>query len=135
MSTLSNPVRRTETIEGLFWIWLSAGALACLMFAPLRGHDPLLGWLPFWLVAAPLIDLGVLHRHRLAAAAVLLRSSMIARVKKRPSEHVFFGKRGCNRARPCARRFRRDQSLMPRRFLSMRRRNSDMMRRYKSSPR
>lgn len=119
MSTLSNPARRAEPVENLLWIWLAAGAFACLLFPPLRGHDPLLGWLPFWLVAAPLLDLSLLHRQDFPAAA---RMFLVSRVR---------------RSRPLrqARRVRADQSLMPRRFFSMRRRNSDMMRRYKSSPR
>lgn len=119
MSTLSNPARRAEAIENLLWIWLVAGAFACLLFPPLREHDPLLGWLPFWLVAAPLIDLVLLRRMSLIAA---VRTLLVRRTRRR---------------RPArqARRLRRDQSLMPRRFFSMRRRNSDMMRRYKSSPR
>jgi hypothetical protein len=119
MSTLSNPVQRAGAIEGLLWIWLLVGSAAWLFFPPLRGHDPLLDWLPFWLIAAPLIDLAWLHRNRLAAAA----STLLVRLtrRRRPARQ--------------ARRLRRDQSLMPRRFFSMRRRNSDMMRRYKSSPR
>ena len=125
MSTVSNPTaaRRTDAIENLLRIWLAAGALACLIFPPLRGHDPLFGWLPFWLVAAPLIDLGVLHRQRLPAAVntIVVNASRIRRTRGRSTQQ--------------ARRLRRDQSLIPSRLRSMRRRNSDMMRRYRSSPR
>jgi hypothetical protein len=119
MSTLSSPVERTGALEGVLWAWLAAGALACLVFPPLRAHDALFGWLPFWLVAAPLIDLVLLHREPMLEAT---RTFLVRRARRRrPSRQ--------------ARRLRRDQSLMPRRFFSMRRRNSDMMRRYKSSPR
>jgi hypothetical protein len=118
MSTLSNPTGRAGALENVLWAWLAAGTLACLVIPSLRVHDALFGWLPFWLVAVPLIDLGVLHRNRLAAASTLLVRRMR---RRRPARQ--------------ARRLRRDQSLMPRRFFSMRRRNSDMMRRYKSSPR
>src|SRR5215469_15675883 len=118
MSTLSNPVQRAGAIEGLLWIWLLVGTTVWLFFPPLRGHDPLFGWLPFWLVAAPLIDLGWLHRDRML---VVVRTLLVRRMHhRRPVRQ--------------ARRLRRDQSLMPRRFFSMRRRNSDMMRRYRSSP-
>lgn len=136
MSTLLNPAKGEDALENVLWVWLAAGTLAWLVYPPLRVHDALLGWLPFWLIAAPLIDLGLLHRRRLLAAAVVfLRSSVIARIRERASVHALFEKRGYHRVKSCARRLRRDQSLMPRRFFSMRRRNSDMMRRYRSSPR
>jgi hypothetical protein len=118
MSTLSNPARRASALEDVLWAWLAVGVLACLAFPTLRAHDSLFGWMPFWLVVAPLIDLMFLRRHGLAALA---RALLVRRTRPR-------------RARQ-ARRLRRDQSLMPRRFFSMRRRNSDMMRRYRSSPR
>lgn len=118
MSTLSNPCVRAGAVEDVVWVWLAIGTLACLIFPPLRTHDALFGWLPFWLVVAPLIDLGLLHSRRLSAA---VRTFLVRRTRRRPMRQ--------------ARRLRRDQSLMPRRFFSMRRRNSDMMRRYKSSPR
>ena len=116
---MSNPAARSGAIENFLWIWLAAGAVAYLLFPPLRGRDPLLGWLPFWLVAVPLIDLLFLNRTRMLAAACAL---LVRRARRR---------------RPLrqARSLRATQSLMPRRFFSMRRRNSDMMRRYKSSPR
>jgi hypothetical protein len=118
MSMLSNPARRASALEDVLWLWLAAGVLACLAFPPLRTHDALLGWLPFWLVVAPLIDLMLLRRRGLAALA---RALLVRRTRPRRTRQ--------------ARRLRRDQSLMPRRFFSMRRRNSDMMRRYRSSPR
>ena len=119
MSTLLNPARREDALENVLWVWLAAGTLACLVYPPLRVHDALLGWLPFWLIAAPLIDLGWLHRNRMLA---VVRTLLVRRMhRRRPVRQ--------------ARRLRCDQSLMPRRFFSMRRRNSDMMRRYRSSPR
>lgn len=119
MSSMSHPVPRTNAIENLLWIWIAAGAVVCGLFPPLRGHDPLLGWLPFWLIVAPAIDLVLLRRHSLLAVA---RTCLVRRARyRRPARQ--------------ARRLRRDQFLMPRRFFSMRRRNSDMMRRYRSSPR
>ncbi|MDR3387434.1 MAG: hypothetical protein P4L92_10310 [Rudaea sp.] len=58
------------------WAWFFCGLAALLIFPPLRGSDPLFGWLPFWLVVAPLIDLAVLRRGWLAATsrAFLVRS-------------------------------------------------------------
>ena len=123
MSTLSNPARCASALEDVLWVWLVVGALACLVFPTLRAHDALFGWMPFWLVVAPLIDLMYLRRHGLAATAraAVIDNILVRRMRRRRPRQ--------------ARRLRRDQSLMPRRFFSMRRRNSDMMRRYKSSPR
>lgn len=136
MATLSRPVERSHALSNALWLWLAAGLLACLLFPPLRGRDTLLGWLPFWLVAAPLIDLMLLHRTRIRAAMrEFLRSSLIARVKKRASLGARFEERGHYRVKSCARRPGARQSLIPSRLRSMRRRNSSMMRRYKSSPR
>lgn len=48
----------------LLVIWLLLGSLAVLCMPPLRG-GPATGWtLPFWLVAAPLINLVALHWSR-----------------------------------------------------------------------
>jgi hypothetical protein len=65
------------------WIWLTLGVAVMLLFPTLRGSDPLFGWLPFWLVVAPLIDLAVLRRCWLAATsrAFLVR----ARRRRRPA--------------------------------------------------
>jgi len=64
------------------WAWFGIGALALLLFPPLREHDATFGWLPFWLVIAPLLDLALLHRSRLTAMsfALLVR----ARHRRRP---------------------------------------------------
>jgi len=64
------------------WTWFSAGCAALLLFPNLRAHDATFGWLPFWLVVAPLLDLLLLHRSRLMAMprAFLVR----ARHRRRP---------------------------------------------------
>lgn len=59
------------------WLVLGCTALAC--FPALRGVDPWFGWLPFWLVVAPALDLAVLRRRQLAARTVVL----IARLRQR----------------------------------------------------
>jgi len=43
--------------------WLGCGVAAVALFPALRGVDPWFGWLPFWLIVAPSIDLLAL-RHR-----------------------------------------------------------------------
>jgi hypothetical protein len=49
--------------------WLALGAMALLLVPMLRGGRTLGGTLPFWLVAAPLVDLAFLGRARIAAFA------------------------------------------------------------------
>lgn len=51
----------------LIYAWLVLGTIALIFVPALRGYDAWIGWLPFWLVAAPLINLLALHPHRLAA--------------------------------------------------------------------
>jgi|GEM_PF-6233987 len=41
-------------------LWAWAGVVALLLFPALRGSDPLLGWLPFWLLIWPLLSRGLL---------------------------------------------------------------------------
>ena len=62
--------------------WLLCGSALLMLFPPLRESSPLLGWLPFWLIVAPLLDLALLHRKRLMAVsrAFLVR----ARHRRRP---------------------------------------------------
>ena len=114
--------RQSSSMSLLEQALLGAIALALVAMLSLptaRGVSDTFGWLPFWLVVAPVIDLVLLRRHGLPAVA---RMCLVRRARyRRPLRQ--------------ARRLRRDQSLMPRRFFSMRRRNSDMMRRYRSSPR
>lgn len=61
--------------------WLALGLFAMLISPSARAHDPVWGWLPFWLVAAPLLDLALLHRRRLLAA---LRMFLVRARRHRP---------------------------------------------------
>ena len=74
--------------------WLILGCAALLCVPELRGSDPLFGWLPFWLVIAPAIDLAVLRRRSLIART----HDLIARVSRR--------RRTARQARPLRRRSR-----------------------------
>src|SRR6476659_4200572 len=47
--------------------WLIAGLAALICVPELRGSSPLFGWLPFWLIVAPAIDLAFLRRRSLIA--------------------------------------------------------------------
>jgi hypothetical protein len=51
------------------WTWFACGFAALLLFPDLRGRSQWFGWLPFWLVVAPLIDLAVIRRDWLAATS------------------------------------------------------------------
>jgi hypothetical protein len=119
--------------DAVLQCWLGAGLLAVVAFPTLRGVDPTIGWLPFWLVLAPALDLAVLRRGRIASAfrAALSRLARLRRSSRRQARPLHASRitRGVSVA------VARTQSLMPSRFLSMRRRNSPMMRRYRSSPR
>jgi hypothetical protein len=76
----------TPPLRAALWLWFACGLIALLVFPALRGFDATIGWLPFWLVIAPLIDLVVLRRHWLAATsrAFLAR----ARRRRRPARQA-----------------------------------------------
>jgi hypothetical protein len=73
-------------LRATLWLWFACGLMALLAFPGLRGFNATIGWLPFWLVVAPLIDLAVLRRHWLAATsrAFLAR----ARRRRRPARQA-----------------------------------------------
>ena len=110
-------------------VWLTLGVAAVVCFPVLRDIDPTFGWLPFWLVVAPAIDLAFLRRNRIAA---WMRSGLTRyRTRRVPRRQARSRRRRSERrlmqptARPAA---AASQSVMPRRLRSIRRRNSPMMR-------
>jgi len=81
-------------------LWLLAGAALVIFVPSLRGIDPWFGWLPFWLIVAPAIDLIVLRRTRVAANV----GTLLARLRQR--------RRAARRqARPLLRRMRTHRAL------------------------
>lgn len=60
-------------------LWLALGVCALLLFPGLRGSDPVFGWLPFWCVVAPLLDLAILRPCALAATS----HAFLVRVRRR----------------------------------------------------
>ncbi len=46
---------------GIARVWLALGSVALLCLPGLRGDSTWIGWLPFWLVVAPLADLLILR--------------------------------------------------------------------------
>ena len=113
--------------------WLAVGCAALLLVPALRGVDPWFGWLPFWLVVAPAIDLAVLRRRRLVAcvrgAADAWRRQQTARRRQATPLRARRSLAASGGTWPHATTRPPLQSVMPRRLRSMRRRNSPMMRR------
>ena len=99
----------TPGIASWLLAWALGGGIAVALFPSLRGGGMAGMSVPFWLVAAPLINLAWLGRRQ---ATTVLRKFI-------PGF-----------ARPLA-----AQPRVPSRLRSMRRRNSAMMRRYRSAPR
>jgi len=81
--------------------WLVTGVAALLCVPELRGSDPLVGWLPFWLIVAPAIDLAVLRRRSLIART----RELLARVSRR--------RRPVRQARPLRRHARTTRHAQP----------------------
>jgi hypothetical protein len=81
--TITLPVSAFSGTELALWCWLVFGAVVMALIPQARGMQPLIGWLPFWLIVAPLLDLAFVHRQRLLSTsrAVLVR----ARRRRRPS--------------------------------------------------
>lgn len=87
--------------------WLVAGCAALICVPALRGSDPLFGWLPFWLVVAPAIDLAVLRRRSLIARAQdLLARAGRSRRPVRQAKPIGRRSRTARRAQPLARKMR-----------------------------
>ena len=59
----------SSPLRAALWVWFACGLIALLAFPSLRGFSTMIGWLPFWLVIAPLIDLALLRRRSLALAS------------------------------------------------------------------
>lgn len=64
-----------QAIATGLWLWFAGGCIAVLLVPELQTRNPNFGWLGYWFVLAPLIDLLVLYRRRwpLAVAAILVR--------------------------------------------------------------
>jgi hypothetical protein len=67
---------------GIAQTWLALGSLALLCFSQLRGSSVWIGWLPFWLVVAPLADLLILRWRSLLG---LSRTTFANLQRRRPA--------------------------------------------------
>lgn len=54
--------------ETAAWYWLWSGALCLLVVPAARGYSPLIGWVGYWLVGAPLVLLAALQWRRFLAS-------------------------------------------------------------------
>jgi len=84
------PVSQRFAVTSLLWIWLTLGMFAFACIPALRARDPFWGWLPFWLIVAPAIDLVLLGRAALVAAsrALLVRARRRRRAAPRQARRV-----------------------------------------------
>ena len=78
--------------------WLALGLAALALLPAARGHSLLLGWLPFWLVLAPLLMLAVAEHRQMAA---MLRALAVRRRRlhaRRPQARLLRTRRAQRRA-------------------------------------
>ena len=80
--TITLPVSEFSATELALWCWLVFGVVVMALIPQARGMQSMVGWLPFWLVIAPLLDLAFFHRQRLLSAS---RALVSARRRRRPS--------------------------------------------------
>lgn len=80
------PQRDDSPLRIALWLWAGCGLAALLLIPAARESSATVGWLPFWLVVAPLVDLLLLDRVRLMALprAILVR----ARQRRRPARQA-----------------------------------------------
>lgn len=57
--------RANPQLTRLCWQWLALGVLLSAAFPAARGYSPAIGWLWYWLIAAPLLAQCTVHRHTL----------------------------------------------------------------------
>jgi hypothetical protein len=65
----SSPIRqRGRALEGIAWFWSWSGTLALWLVPAARVYSPTIGWIWYWLVAAPLLVLVAVQAWRVIAA-------------------------------------------------------------------
>ncbi len=80
--SMALPVSAYSATELALWSWLVFGAVVIALIPQARGVS-MIGWLPFWLVVAPLLDLGFVHRARLLSTTRAFFSQETIRVRRR----------------------------------------------------
>jgi len=84
-----------QSTDRLLRRWLALGVLAVLLLPAARGHSQWIGWLPYWLLVAPMLSLVLLHRLRIAAFR--------RRLLRRPRRAATRSRRQASRPRPSLR--------------------------------
>jgi len=84
------PLRRNHPLNPLLtrlcWQWLALGVLLSVAIPSARGYSTAIGWLWYWLIAAPLLAQCTLHRHtvRLWLRQRLSRRAVIPVAARKP---------------------------------------------------
>jgi hypothetical protein len=89
--SMALPVSAYSATELALWSWLVFGAVVIALIPQARGMQSLIGWLPFWLVVAPLLDLGFVNRQRLLSTARAFfnqRETIRARRRRRSAQQA-----------------------------------------------
>jgi hypothetical protein len=95
------PVSAFSATELALWSWFVFGAVVIALIPQARGVTTI-GWLPFWLIVAPLLDLAFVHRGRLFdASKSVVAQARTSRSRRRTS------------ATPQARHTRRPRAIKP----------------------
>jgi hypothetical protein len=77
------PRNTCKHLAGLARAWFAVGILVLAFEPAARGVHPLLGWLPYWLLFAPLLVLAQCEAGRLVAAASVLPQRVGAVLRRR----------------------------------------------------
>jgi len=75
----NRPARRRLRLGAVLVAWLLVGCVVVVLVPAVRGGRVFGATLPFWLVAAPLVDLAWIGRERLAARASTWISALWSR--------------------------------------------------------
>jgi len=88
----SRPHDRPRIALAVATTWFALGCVALMLMPGVRGDDPWLGWLPFWLVGVPAIEWALLRLcyHDFAASPVAARGRMrrAATARSTPSRRL-----------------------------------------------
>jgi len=72
--------------------WLALGLLALVLLPPARGFSQAIGWLPFWLVAAPLLMLALAEHRQMAVLVGALARRRRRLHARRPQARLLRGR-------------------------------------------
>lgn len=67
----------------LLQVWIGFGLLSLIGLPFADWHNHTIGWLPYWLLVAPLVSLALLRRQRIAAALSAISTVLVVRGRRR----------------------------------------------------